>query len=211
MKITRLFNLRKRKIKEHTCPRCKAKIWWESDDKYKEDMKKTFLTCPICFAPYKINIDEEKNEITVEKLEQQVNIPIEIKHPNGDKWIAYEPSISDNDFKLLNQAVQLIELCKFRAFLDGFSGVGFYYGIDNFGVYVPPPSSDGFLETDFLDKASYIIVTLYHNYPFQVRQILRRYKKENLLGFVSTICPICKSVIPQSRIDNCPFCQKKRR
>ena len=211
MKIFRNIFGDSTRIKEHRCPRCKAKIWFNSDEAFEESMKKPFLTCPICFAPYKINLDEKKEIAAVERLEQQVKIPILVTHPNGDKWIAYEPSIPDNDFKLLNQAVQLIKLCNLRAFLEGFSGVGFYYGIDNFGVYVPPPSSDGFLETDILDKASYIIVTLYHNYPFQVRQILRRYKKENLLGPVSTICPICKSVIPQTRIDNCPFCQKKRR
>lgn len=42
------------------CPRCKAKIWFNSEDEFEEGMKKPFLTCPICFAPYKINLDEEE-------------------------------------------------------------------------------------------------------------------------------------------------------
>ena len=210
------------RIKEHRCPRCKAKIWFNSDEAFEESMKKPFLTCPTCFAPYKINLDEEK-KIIVEKLTQQVNIPIEVTHPSGDTWNVYEPSITDKDYELLENAVKLIKNVKTWAVLDGilggFGDVGLYYGMFDsmsgmgWGIYAPPPSSDAVdaVMEQSLFTAFSELYRLYHIYPFQVRQILTRCGIEKVLVYMSTTCPKCNMVIPTDRIDNCPFCKKNEK
>ncbi|MEM3714216.1 MAG: hypothetical protein QXF82_04635 [Nitrososphaeria archaeon] len=208
------------KIGKHRCPRCKSQLWFNSDDAFKESIKKPYLYCPVCYVPYKITLHEKKRRVVaVKKLEQQVEIPITVKQPNGGESIIYEKSISDNDFESLKKAIEVIKnmmkFYKLTALRDALPSFGYYYGIVDFetgmeyGTYAPLPSSSDVL-SNIVERAGYYafvtIYNLYHRYPFQVRQLICRYGIESVLKYMSTVCPQCQMVIPLE-MAMCPYCK----
>ena len=214
------------RIKEHRCPRCKAKIWFNSNDEFEESMKKPFLTCPTCFAPYKISLDKGEKKLIVERLTHRVDIPIEVKNLRGETWTVYEPSITDNEFQTLKKAVGTLKYIKNYTILDGIlsglGGIGFYYGFVDpmtgmgWGTYAPPPSSDAldyFIYkklNENLFRAASELCKLYNTHPYQVRKILKRLGMEKVLDYISIVCLKCGMVIPMERAGNCPFCRKPK-
>ena len=194
------------KIKEHNCPRCKAKIWFTSEKDFEEAMKKPFLICPICYVPYKLNLDENYKIVSVERVAKQVDIEITVTGPNS-KWNVYEPAMPDNVYNSLISIIKLLKLAEQQARPSVLGMVQTLFG---------DPMSAMFWDqrrkqlSEYSEKQALPnLEVIYSIYPFQVKQMLTRQGLGKYLNLLSTICPKCKSVIPKSRINNCPFCKRE--
>jgi len=194
------------KIEEHTCPRCKAKVWFTSEKNFEEAIKKPFLLCPICYVPYKINLDENNRIVSVERLTEQVNIEITVTLSN-DKWIVYEPSMPDNVYDSLIATIKLLNSAEQQARPSLITAFQAAFGNPMTAMFWDQRNKQ---ESEYFGKQALLsLETIYSTYPFQVKQILTKQGLGRYLNPLSTICPKCKSFIPRSRINNCPFCKRE--
>jgi hypothetical protein len=183
----------------HTCPRCRNTIIFEKKVNIKELQDVRY--CPVCWVPYKLNIDKKSQILSAVRCDEVQEI-VQITSFGTIR----EEIMPDDFFHSFSRAANVIESA-YQQDRDSLASLIRAASGDSASVMYWDPRIERRAECT-LEQAVPLVVHLYGDYPFQVSMMLKNRELGTLIGAMSYICPNCRLHNPKSA-QKCMYCKTR--